>query len=155
MKFGLMLILVLASQVTFAQSIKEKKTKEEMLKRVDTLVLKIDETRGLLEKEEVAGACDRIDEIFALLPKHIMGVGTNMNLFDPKVIDMTQESKLHLIWIHQRHNICNNGVRGEDLDLSDTSKKLKSMKKQLEKQRKKISKSDTDYNNTYDYYYEF
>lgn len=155
MKTGLMFVLLLASQMTFAQSLKSKKIKEEMLTRVDTLVTKIDETRALLDKEEASQACDKIDEIFKILPDHLIGIGTRMNLFDPDVIHMENESKMHLIYIHQRHNICNNGERGENLDLNETSKKLKSMRKQLEKQKKKIKKSDTDYENTYNYYYEF
>lgn len=155
MKFGLMLALFLTSQVTFAQSIKERKVKEEMLSRADSLITKIEEARASLEKEEVSAACDKIDEIFKLLPEHLIGIGTRMNLFDPAVIRMENESKMHLIYIHQRHNICNNGIRGENLDLSETDKKLKSMKKAIEKQKKKIKKSDTDYENTYNYYYEF
>lgn len=155
MKTGLMFALLLASQMTFAQSLKEKKVKEEMLQRVDKLVTKIDEARVHLDKEEASAACDKIDEIFKILPDHLVGIGTRMNLFDPGVIRMENESKMFLIYIHQRHNICNNGQRGENLDLSETDKKLKSMKKQLEKQKKKIKKSDTDYENTYNYYYEF
>lgn len=152
---GLMFVLLIASQMTYAQSLKDKKIKEEMLKRVDTLILKIDEARIHLDKEEASSACDKIDEIFKILPDHLVGIGTRMNLFDPSVIRMENESKMQLIWIHQRHNICNNGIRGENLDLTETNKKLKSMKKMLEKQRKKIKKSDTDYENTYNYYYEF
>lgn len=155
MKFGLMFALLLASQVTFAQTLKEKRVKEEMLKRADSLITKIDEARASLNKEEVAAACDKIDEIFKILPDHLVGIGTNMNLFDPVVIRMENESKMHLIYIHQRHNICNNGIRGEYLDMGETDKKLKSMKKAIEKQKKKIKKSDTDYENTYNYYYEF
>lgn len=155
MKFGLMLMLLLASQLSFAQSIKSKKIKEEMLTRVDTLISKIDESRAHLAKEEVAQACDKIDEIFKILPDHLIGIGTKMNLFDPAVIRMENESKIFLIWIHQRHNICNNGIRGEELDMGETSKELKSMKKKFEKQKKRIKKSDTDFENTYNYYYEF
>jgi hypothetical protein len=155
MKFGLMLTLLLASQITFAQTLKEKKVKEEMLLRADSLITKITEARVSLDKEEVVAACDKIDEIFKLLPDHLIGIGTHMNLFDPDVIKMENESKMHLIYIHQRHNICNNGQRGESLDMGETDKKLKSMKKAIEKQKKKIKKADTDYENTYNYYYEF
>jgi len=155
MKFGFIFALLLASQVTFAQTLKGKKVKEEMLSRADSLITKIDEARASLDKEEVAAACDKIDEIFKLLPDHLVGIGTRMNLFDPDVIRMENETKMHLIYIHQRHNICNNGVRGENLDMGETDKKLKSMKKAIEKQKKKIRKSDTDYENTYNYYYEF
>lgn len=155
MKYALMFVLLLTSQMTSAQTLREKKVKEEMLSRADVLITKINEARISLDKEEVAAACDKIDEIFKLLPDHLVGIGTHMNLFDPAVIKMENESKMHLIYIHQRHNICNNGVRGEYLDMGETDKKLKSMKKAIEKQKKKIKKSDTDYENTYNYYYEF
>ena len=65
MKLGLMFALLLASQVTFAQTLKEKRVKEEMLKRADSLITKIDEARASLDKEEVAAACDKIVPVAA------------------------------------------------------------------------------------------
>jgi hypothetical protein len=62
---------------------------------------------------------------------------------------------MFLIYIHQRSNICSNGETGENLDISETKQKFKSMKRMLEKQKKIIKKLDTDYENTYNYYYEF
>lgn len=156
MKLGLMLALLLMSQVALAETIKGKQIKAEMVTRVDTLITKITDSRDALDKEDVVTACAKINEIFKILPDHLVSIGTRMNLFDPKVIRMEQETKMFLIYIHQRSNICASGENtGENLDLQETQKKLKSMSKMLVKQKKRIKKSSTEYNNTYNYYYEF
>ena len=155
MKIGLMLILLTLSQISMAQSLKEKKEKLVIMNRVDALIVAINEGRASLEKEDVVSACTKINEIFKILPDHLLSIGTRMNLFDSKVIKMENETKMFLIYIHQRSNICSNGETGENLDISETKQKFKSMKKMLEKQKKIIKKLDTDYENTYNYYYEF
>ncbi len=156
MKLGLMLAFLLLSQVALAETIKGKQIKAEMMTRIDSLITKITDGRDALDREDVVTACAKINEIFEILPKHLVSIGTRMNLFDPKVIRMEQESKMFLIYIHQRSNICASGAStGENLDLQETQKKLKSMSKMLVKQKKRIKKSSTEYNNTYNYYYEF
>lgn len=156
MKTGLMLALLLLSQISFAQTMKEKRIKQEMLDRVDSLVKIIDEGRASLEKEDVVNACKKINELFKLMPDHLVAVGTKMDLFDSDVIRMENESKMHLIYVHQQNNVCNSSeLIGDNLDMKETDRKLKSMKKALEKQRKKIKKGDTSFENTYSYYYEF
>lgn len=155
MKLGLMFALLLLSQLALAESVRGKRIKEEMLTRVDNLILQIEESREALDREDVITACQKINDIFKIIPKHLVAVGTSMNLLDSKVIRMEQETKMFLIYMHQRSNICAQGETGEYLDLKETDKKLKSMRKMLEKQRKLIRKKDTDYENTYHYYYEF
>lgn len=155
MKLGLMFALLLLSQLALAESVRGKRIKEEMLTRVDNLILQIEESREALDREDVITACQKINDIFKVIPKHLVAIGTSMNLLDSKVIRMEQETKMFLIYMHQRSNICGQGETGEYLDLDETDKKLKSMRKMLEKQRKLIRKRDTDYENTYHYYYEF
>jgi hypothetical protein len=155
MKLGLILACLMLSNISLAQSLRDKRIKQEMLDRVDTLVTKINEVMSSLEREDPVMGCNTLSDIFKLVPDHLMGIGTRMNLFDPAVIKMEHESKLDLIEVHKLINICNNGVYGENVDLKGTVKFLKSMKKRLAKQKKKISKKDTDYENTYNYYYEF
>lgn len=155
MKTTLFMALLLVSQIGFAQTLKEKRIKSEMLDRVDSLIAKTVDARAALKKEDVVLACDKIDEMFKLLPDHLMAVGTNMDLFDAKIVKMENESKMFLIDIHMRSNTCAQGERGENLDIKETDKKLKKMKSALEKQKKKIKKEDTNYNNSYSYYYEF
>lgn len=155
MKSGLILVLLLVSQLSFAQTLKEKKIKEEMLKRTDTLISLTQEGREALKVEDVVNACKKINELFRLLPVHLVSIGTRMNLFDPKVIQMENETKMFLIDMHKRSNICATGETGENLDIGKTDKQFKNMIKAFEKQKKRIKKSDTDYDNTYNYYYEF
>ena len=155
MKIGLMLILLTLSQISVAQSLKEKKEKLDIMNRVDALIVAINDGRVSLEKEDVVSACKKINDIFKILPDHLLSIGTRMNLFDSKVIKMENETKMFLIYIHQRSNICSHGETGENLDISETKQKFKSMKRMLEKQKKIIKKLDTDYENTYNYYYEF
>lgn len=156
MKLGLMLAFLIMSQVALAETIRGKQIKAEMVTRVDSLITKITDSRDALYREDVITACEKINEIFKILPDHLVSIGTRMNLFDPKVVRMEQETKMFLIYIHQRSNICASGENtGENLDLNETEKKLKSMSKMLVKQKKRIKKSSTEYNNTYNYYYEF
>jgi hypothetical protein len=155
MPIRLIILMLFMSQLAFGQSLKEKRIKEEMLTRVDHLIEKVQQTRSYLKNEEVALSCKTINDIFKILPEHLMSIGTRMNLFDPQVINMEQETKMLLIYIHQRSNICNVGETGENLDIDETDKKMKSAKKMLDKQKKEIKKSDTNFENLYNYYYEF
>ncbi len=155
MQVRLIILLLFLSPFVYGQSLKDKRIKEEMLNRVDTLSEKVQLTRDFLKHEDVVPACKTINEIFKILPDHLISIGTRMNLFDSQVINMEHETKLFLIYIHQRSNICSQGETGENLDIAETDKKLKSAKKMFEKQKKKIKKSDTTYENLYNYYYEF
>ncbi len=155
MKSTLVLLLLLVSQLSFAQTLKEKKVKQEMLDRADVLIGKVSEARLALDKEDVVTTCERINELFKLYPDHLVGIGTRMNIFDGSIVKMENEAKMSLIYFHQQSNVCARGETGEYLDIGETKKKLKSIRKELEKQKKKIKKSDTDYENTYNYYYEF
>jgi hypothetical protein len=155
MQLRLIILMLFLSPFAFGQSLKDKRIKEEMLNRVDTLTEKVQITRDYLKQEDVVLACKTINEIFKILPDHLVSIGTRMNLFDPQVINMEHETKLFLIYVHQRSNICAQGETGENLDISEVDKKFKSTKKIFEKQKKKIKKSDTTYENLYNYYYEF
>lgn len=155
MKSGLMIILLLVSQLSFAQSRKDIKTKEEILQRVDTLIKQLNEAEELLNRQDPEPACDSLESIFAILPEHLMAIGTKMSFFDGNVVRMEHETKMFLIYIHQQVNIANSGERGENINMSKVSKQLKAMRKALEKQKKKIKKLDTSYSNQYSYRYEF
>ncbi len=155
MKSTLVLVMLLVSQLSLAQTLKEKKVKLEMLERTDALITKVKEAKIFLGNEDVAGTCEVINVIFKLYPDHLIAIGTKMNIFDGSIVRMENETKMSLIYFHQQSNVCSRGTGGEYLDIGATKKKLKSIGKQLDKQRKKIKKSDTNYENTYNYYYEF
>lgn len=155
MKTTLVLMLLLVSQLSFAQTLKEKKVKQEMLDRADVLIAKVEEAKLALDKEDVVTTCAKINELFKLYPDHLVGIGTRMNIFDGSIVKMENAAKMSLIYFHQQSNVCARGETGEYLEIKETKKRLKAIKKELEKQKKKIKKSDTDYENTYNYYYEF
>lgn len=156
MKMLFTFILLVSTQLVLADSISSRKIKEEMLTRVDMLIEKSAKGREAVKKENMEEACKLIKEIFAILPDHLIAIGTRMDLFDQKVIEMENQSKMFLIDMHKRSNICNSSENaGDNLDIDETDKQFKTMKKAFEKQRKKIKKSDTDYENSYNYYYEF
>jgi hypothetical protein len=151
----LIVFTLLMSQFSFAETMKERRIKEEMLTRVDTLVIKVDEGREALAKEDVISACQKVEDLFGLLPKHLVSIGTKMNLFDKNVIKMERETKVFLIDMHMTSNICKSGKDAENLDMEKTDTKFKNMRKAFVKQKKRIQKSDTNYENVYNYYYEF
>lgn len=155
MKFGLLLTFLLMSQLAIGQTLNAKKVKAQMLDRIDTLSIKIDETTEALEIEDMVLVCERLNEIFKILPDHLIAIGTKLNIFNGKVIKMEQETKMNLIYIHQQRNICEVGETGEFLKIKDLNSKLKSIKKSFAKQKKTIKKLDTDYSNAYHYNYKF
>jgi hypothetical protein len=154
MKFILMLMVVLAPY-GYTQSLHDRKIKEEMLSRTDTLLLKIEEGQNALEREDVSLACKKINQIFNILPNHLISIGSRMNMFHTQVIKMENQTKSFLIYIHQQSNTCKMGEPGEYLNITEVHKRFHSAYKMLEKQRADIKKMDTDFENVYNYYYEF
>ncbi|WP_408096156.1 hypothetical protein ACJVC5_14045 [Peredibacter sp. HCB2-198] len=155
MKFGLLLICLLAGQMSFAQTMREKKIKEEMLSRVDALIEKAEATRTLLEKEDVVGACGKVQEMFEIYPEHLKAIGSHMDLFNSKNVTAKNQALEHLIFVHRQSLICKQGKDSEYVDLGKLDKKMKSMIKELKKHSKVIKKGDTNYENTFYYEYEF
>lgn len=156
MKKNFIFLLLLGNALMVsAQSIKEIRDKEIVLNRVDSLISQIDECRAFLDDQNVVEACKKINHIFQILPDHLMAIGTKLDMFDSKNIKMEAETRLILIDIHKRKNICQIGEDGENLDITETNEKLKSIRKILLKQKKRLNKSNMGYNNFYHYYYEF
>lgn len=155
MKFGLMLVLLLAGQMSFAQTMREKRIKEEMLTRTDTLISKVDETRAALKVDDVVTACEKINELFEIYPDHVKAIGSHMDLFSSKTVTAKNDSLAHLIFVHQQSLICKQGRDCEYLDIGLVDKQMKAMKKSLDKQKKTIKKGDTDFDNSFYYEYEF
>ncbi len=154
MKLALTFLMLCLTQLALAKSLSERRLKEEMLARVETLIEKSKEGRELLKKKDAPGACRVIGEIFRLLPEHLVAVGSRMDLLDAKVIRMEQETKMMLIYVHQRVNICAQD-NGDHLDLEETAGKLRSMRRAFQKQKRRINRADLGFQNDYKYYYEF
>ncbi len=154
MKLTLSLVLLCMTQIALAKSLSDRRVKEEMLARVDTLIEKSDAARDLVKAEDPAGACKIIGDLFRIIPEHLVAVGTRMDMTERRVIRMEQETRMILVYVHQQVNTCAQD-NGDHLDLVESSKKLRSMRRAFSKQKRKIRRSDVDFQNTYNYSYEF
>ena len=155
MKISLILATFLMCQISFAQSIKEKRIKQEMIDRTALLIEKVESTREDLEKEDVVNACKKIKEIFIIFPDHLKGIGSHLDFDRNRTIRAKDEALNQLIFIHRQTLICEQGKDSEYVDPKKLEKELKSIERSLKHQRKVIKRSDTSNQNKFDYYYEF
>lgn len=155
MKLSLILATLLMSQLTFAQSVREKRIKQEMLDRTDTLIEKVEGAREDLEKEDVINACKKIKELFVLYPDHLKGIGSHLDLDRNRTVRAKDQALNQLIFIHRQTLICDQGKDSEYVDPKKLRKELRDIVKSLNDQKKTIKKSDTENENKFEYYYEF
>lgn len=155
MKLITTIVTMLILSSAFAESAFEKKKKQEMLKRVDSLLTEVDSAREHLEKDEVKEACSDLQDMLKIYPDHLKAVGSHMNNYKTKVLVARDEVLQQLIFVHRQAVVCGQGENAEHVDGKDLGKKLKKIKKSLLKQRKLIDKEDTDYQNEFYYRYEF
>lgn len=155
MKFTLILATLLISQMSFAQSVREKRIKQEMLDRTDLLIEKVEGAREDLDHEDVIGACKKIKELFVLYPDHLKAIGSHLDLQRSKSIKAKDEALNQLIFIHKRSLLCGQGKDSEYVDAKKLRKELKTTLGSLEKQRKEIKRLDTINQNSFYYEYEF
>ena len=139
----------------FAESAFEKKNKQEMSKRTETLISKVDNARAHLKKEDVKEACAEIQEMLKIYPEHLKSIGTHMNNYKTKVAIVRDEALQQLIFVHRQSVICGQGENAEHVDPKDLGKKLKRISKSLKKQQKLIEKEKTNHENEFYYNYEF
>lgn len=155
MKFSLILATFLMCQMSFAQSIREKKIKQEMLERTNSLILKIEIAREDLENEDVVNACKKIKELFVLYPDHLKDIGSHLDLDRNRTVRAKDQALSQLIFIHRQTLICDQGKDSEYVDPKKLGKQLKEIERSLKSQRRTIKGSDTDNENRFEYYYEF
>jgi hypothetical protein len=155
MKFTIMLVTLLLSQLSFAQSIKEKRIKQEMLDRVELLIEKVELTREELEKEDVVNACKTIKEMFQIFPEHLKGIGSRMDFEKRRTIKAKDLALNELIFMHKQSLICDQGKDAENVDPKKLRKELKDVLHALKKQRRIIKRADTSSENSFYYRYEF
>jgi hypothetical protein len=163
MKQAFIILTLLLSQVASAQSLKERRIKQEMLDRADLIISKVESIRESLKtkkheipsEENMAKACETMESLFKIFPEHLKAIGGNMDLFSRKTVWMKNAALDQLIYINKQALICREGKKHEYVDPSAVRKELGNMLESLEKQRKRILKEDTDYNNTFHYEYEF
>ncbi len=155
MKFALILATLLMSQLTLAQSIREKRIKQEMIDRTELLIEKVTGAREDLDREDVVAACKKIKEMFVLYPDHLKAIGSHLDLQRSRSIKAKDDALNQLIFIHKKTLVCAQGKDSEHVDPKKLRKELKETLNSLEKQRKVIKKSDTDNENSFYYEYEF
>jgi hypothetical protein len=155
MKFNLFLVTLLFSQLTLAQTLKEQRVKKEMLDRVETLIEKVEQSREELENENVPNACKLIKEMFQIYPDHLKGIGGHLNFDKRKTIKAKDLALSELIFMHKHSLICDQGKDHEYVDPCELDKDLKKIRRELKKQRRIIKRSDTGFENTFHYRYEF
>lgn len=154
MKFSLMLVTLLASQLSFAQTMSEMKVKKAMLERAELIDQTIIDARADLEDGDISGGCAKVKVLFALYPDHVSAIGQHMNMMKNKIKKTAKQSVKELSYLHQQSQICDSKDH-DDVDPEELSEGLRKLGKSLNKQRRLITNKDTDRNNYFEYHYEF
>ena len=155
MKVSLIVVALFLCQLTYAQTVKDKKTKQEMIDRTSLLIEKVSGAREDLEREDVVKACEKIKEIYKIYPDHLMSIGSHLDFDRNRTVKAKDEALHQLILVHRQSLICDRGIECEYVDSKKLGKQLKEVQKSLKSQMKTIKKSDTDKENRFEYHYEF
>lgn len=155
MKVSLIVVALFLCQLTYAQTVKDKKKKQEMIDRTNLLIQKVSDAREDLEREDVVKACEKIKEIHKIYPDHLMGIGTHLDFDRNRTVRAKDEALYQLILVHKQTFICDRGADCEYVDSEKLGKQLRKVQKSLKSQLKTIKRSDTDKQNRFEYYYEF
>ncbi len=148
-------LLIAFSLSAHAQTLGEIKIKEDMLKRAREMRVASDEARELLSAIQVEEACQKVNFIFKEMPQHLSSIMSRMNIFEKKIQDIKDESLFLLQETHRLDNRCQQGQAFEFVDPKKAATFLKDFSKRIKKHEKLIKKSNTNFNNTYYYQYEF
>jgi hypothetical protein len=155
MKLSLILLTLTFAQLASADSIREKRIRQEMLDRVEQILQQSEASREDLEKEDAVAACEKIANLFSIYPDHLKAIGRHMEYYRIKTRKATNQSLNHLIFLHKQTEVCKQGKDSEYLDLKLVNKELKDMEKDLKRQRRLIKRRDTSQDNSFSYRYEF
>lgn len=156
MKLSLLLgLFLMIGTASAEESLRAQKIKQEMLERTDTLITFTSEGRDAIKKKDYVTACQKVNELFELYPDHLKAIGGHMNLFDSDIVKIKNEALDQLITFHKESLICADGTDHEYIRPKTLDETFKKTKKSLEKQKKRIKKSETDYENSFSYEYEF
>ncbi len=155
MKLITAMVMVILANSAFAISAFEKKNKEEMLERTESIISKVDNAREFLKNEETVKACDEMRELLKIYPEHLKSIGMHMNNYKTRVVIVRDEVLQQLIFVHRQSVVCGQGDNAEYVDPKDLGKKLKRISKSLKKQKKLIKKEKTNQANEFHYHYEF
>lgn len=153
MKLTLILASLFLSQLSFAQTLKEKKIKQEMIERTDVLISKISSAKEDIEREDAIGACEKIKEAFKIYPEHVKAIGTHMDISKNRSVEARNEALRHLMLIHRTTLICDSAANCENVDPKKLRRELKETLGSLEKNKKAIIKTSTGSQNYFRYEY--
>ena len=163
MKQGLIILTLLLSQLASAQTLRDTRIKQEMLNRADLIITKVETIRDHLKAKKnqmpsegnVELACETIEELFKIFPAHLKSIGVHMDLFSKKTVWMKNAALDQLIYINKQALICREGDKHEYVNPSEVRSEFGNILESLENQKKRIQKSDTDFDNIFHYEYEF
>lgn len=155
MKYSLILATLLLGHQAFAQTLKETRTKQEMIDRTELLIETVESAREDLKKEDVENACKKIKQLFVIYPEHVKSIGSHLDFERNRTIRAKDQALNQLIFIHRQSLICDQGTDCEYVDPKKLGKELGQIEKSLKSQRKTIKRSDTGSENKFEYYYEF
>ena len=146
---------MLLGHQAFAQTLKETRTKQEMIDRTELLIETVESAREDLKKEDVENACKKIKQLFVIYPEHVKSIGSHLDFERNRTIRAKDQALNQLIFIHRQSLICDQGTDCEYVDPKKLGKELGQIEKSLKSQRKTIKRSDTGSENKFEYYYEF
>ena len=146
---------MLLGHQAFAQTLKETRTKQEMIDRTELLIETVEGAREDLKKEDVENACKKIKQLFVIYPEHVKSIGSHLDFERNRTIRAKDQALNQLIFIHRQSLICDQGTDCEYVDPKKLGKELGQIEKSLKSQRKTIKRSDTGSENKFEYYYEF
>jgi hypothetical protein len=151
----LIALLILATQFSFADTIREENIRKDMVERVSLMMEKLTEVRKELKEKKVVEACLLIDDVFDLYPAHVKDVGSRMDLSKKRVNQTKNAALSQLIQIHRYSNICRKGAGSEYVDPKQMRKEISKIVKSLKRQRYIIEANRVDLENYFSYEYEF
>lgn len=155
MKLSVLLLMLLVATSSFAQTLKEKKIKKQMLERADSLIQLIDDARDYLKQDDIVAACGKVQEAFVIYPRHLEDIGVRMNLLRGRPNKAKNEALTGLIKVHRQSVICAKGKDAEFVDPKKMKRTLRTVYKSLKKQRRIIKHHRTENSNQFYYNYRF
>jgi hypothetical protein len=134
-----------------AQTMREKKIKEEMFKRIEVLQTKIESIRTDLKKENVVDSCRKLNEMYEIYRKHVDAIGVHMDPYDDQCSEIRNDALTELFMINGEIETCKEGKDNEYVDPKELSVNLKDISRSLKNQEKVIKKKKASFNNIFLY----
>jgi hypothetical protein len=155
MKFFLFIAIFTTSLPLFGQTMEARLVKEQMLQRATRLERAAQIGEQHFKDNELNDGCLKVEEIFREMPDHLTSIMYRMNMFETQVQKIRDESLDLLREMHMFDNRCKNGADYQFIDPVRSRKRMREVRKTLKNHAKQIKRRETDYQNSYYYYYDF